>query len=472
MPHSIRGRLTLWLAVLILAAMASFALYLYVAVATTLTGALDQTLRVQAQQVASNYDFGGPETGNDVTGQHVDISALDQFATAGLFIETFDVHGHLLARSQNLGGLHLPEEAHVSALVQASPQLFTRSVPGGTLRVYSFPAVRGGARVGLVLMAASLHEATATTRTLLTLLVVGGLAVVLLTVVGGSVLVRRGLRPLGEMAGLAERITARQLDQRLAPRNPPAEVARLAHTFDAMLERLREAFATQRRFVSDASHELRTPLATLRGRSEVLLLNPALDSDTRAGLGVIRDEAARMGRLVANLLLVARGDEGRAISHRPVELDLVLLEVAGQAHTLAAGSGVTVTLSRAERADVLGDADLIKQALLNLVENAITYTPPGGRVELSLVVADGYASLAVRDTGSGIAADHLPHLFERFYRVDPARSRRTGGAGLGLSIVRWIAEAHGGRVTVESVVGQGSTFTISLPLSDQALTLP
>jgi two-component system OmpR family sensor kinase len=378
----------------------------------------------------------------------------------------------LLARSQNLGGLRLPDEAHAASLVHAAPQLYTRPVPGGRLRVYSLPAVRDGHRVGLVLLAASLDEVTATSRTPLVLLVAGGLGVTLLAVGGGSVLVRRGLRPLGEMAAVAERITAQQLDQRLMLHDPPAEVARLARTFDAMLGRLHEAFAAQRRFVADASHELRTPLATLHGRSEVLLLDPALDPDTRAGLLILRDESARMGRLVANLLLVARGDEDLAINRRPVELDLVLLDVAQQARTLASERGVTVTLGQEDRAAMLGDADLLKQAILNLVENAIAHTPPGGQVELSLAVANGSAHLAVHDTGQGIAANHLPHLFERFYRADPARSRHTGGAGLGLSIVRWIVEAHGGHVAVESVAGHGSTFTIVLPLSDQTLTVP
>jgi two-component system, OmpR family, sensor kinase len=467
--HSIRARLTLWLALLMVVCMAVFGFCLYVAEANALTTSVDQTLRVQAQQVASSYDFGSPANGNE-TGQHVDISAVDQFATANLFVETFDTQGQPLARSQNLGHLHLPDETHAAMLLHASPHLSTQAVPGSTLRVYSLPAVRGGSLIGLVMVATSLQEVTATTQTLLMLLIVGSIGVGLLTIIGGGVLVRRGLYPLDEMATVAEGITAWRLDQRLVLRNRAVEVERLADTFNVMLNRLDEAFTAQRRFVADASHELRTPLATLLGRCEVLLLNPGLPADTRSGLVIMRDESARMGRMVANLLLLAHGDDVPVVARRPVELDTLLLEVGQQAHSQAVG--VMVAIAHIEQAEVLGDADLLKQALLNLADNALSNTPPGGRVALSLAVEDGHAYLAVRDTGPGIAGDHLPHIFERFYRVDTARSRRSGGAGLGLSIVRAIAEAHGGHVAVESIVGQGSMFTIVLPLSDHILTLP
>jgi heavy metal sensor kinase len=466
---SIRAQLTAWLALLTTLCLLAFAFYLYVAVSHSLTADLDRVLRVQAQQVAATYEFDAPDSGNEEQDeQRVDTSLGDQVAAAGVLAEVFDPWGHLLANSSNLGPWHVPLPAPAWALVYAAPGLATEAVPGGALRVYSLPAIHEGQVVGLVVVAASLHEVLATTQAMLALLVAGGLGVVLLAVLGGGVLVRRGLRPLEEMASVAEGITARRLDQRMALRAPPREVGRLAGTFNAMLDRLHAAFEAQRRFVADASHELRTPLATIRGRSEVLLLSPTLDTETREGLVMIRDEAGRMGRLVANLLLLAQGDQARAIARRPVELDVLLLEVARQARALA--QGVSVTISHEDQALVRGDADLLKQLLLNLVDNALTYTPPGGHVDLALYVADGQARLAVGDTGPGIAPAELARIFERFYRLDRARSRRSGGAGLGLAIARWIAEAHGGRIEVQSAVGQGSTFTVVLPLSNASVT--
>jgi len=462
MPRSIRGRLTLWLALLIALCLAAFALSLYVAVRGALIGDLDHTLRVQAQQVATTYDFGGQDSG-DNTGQHVDIGAVDQFTTGGVYVETFDAGGHIRAHSSNLGTRSLPLPAAAVTLLRAAPHTTTLAGSYGALRLYSLPARSGGQTVGLVLVGASLHEVTTTTQTLLAALAVAGLVAVTLAALGVGVLVRRGLHPLDAMAAAVEDIDARDLDRRLALRAPPDEVARLARAFDAMLARLHASFATQRRFVGDAAHELRGPLAAIRGCGDVLLLDPALDAEAREGVALMRDEAARMGRLVSNLLLLARGDEARAIDRRPVELDVLLLEAARQARAPAAARGVTVALGHEDQAAALGDADLLKQLFLNLVDNAVAYTPPGGRVELSLDVDGAQARLSVRDTGPGIAAADLERIFERFYRLDEARTRRSGGARLGLAIARWIAEAHGGHIAVESVVGRGSVFTLVLP---------
>jgi len=227
MPRSIRGRLTLWLALLIALCLAAFALSLYVAVRGALIGDLDHTLRVQAQQIATTYDFGGQDSG-DNTGQHSDIGAVDQFTTGGVYVETFDAGGHIRARSSNLGTRSLPLPAPAATLLWAAPRVVTLTGSYGALRLYSLPARSGGQTVGLVVVGASLHEVTTTTQTLLAALAVAGVIAVTLAALGVGALVRRGLRPLDAMAVAVEGIDAHDLDRRLGLRAPPVEVARLA----------------------------------------------------------------------------------------------------------------------------------------------------------------------------------------------------------------------------------------------------
>ena len=280
MFHSIRARLTVWLVLLVMLCLAAFAVYLYVAVGHILTANLDQTLRVQARQIAAIYDFdvlADLAHDKEKDQRRVDLIVGGQSAASRVWAEVLDTQGRILTRSSNLGPRRLPLPVPASRLVNAAPRLTTHAVPGGPLHVFSQPASDDDGK-GLVVVAAPLEKVQATMRVLLGLLVAGGLGLLLLAVLGSGVLVRRGLHPLEEMASVAEGITARRLDQRLALRAPPREVGRLADTFNAMLDRLHAAFAAQRRFVADASHELRTPLATIRGRSEVLLLSSTLDS--------------------------------------------------------------------------------------------------------------------------------------------------------------------------------------------------
>ena len=228
MLGSIRGRLTLWLALLIALCLGALALFLSVAVARVLTENLDHTLRVQAQQVAVSYDFGGPEAANAAAAQHVDIGALDQFATGGIFVEILDPRGRVRTRSTNLGATMLPLSAPATVL-RRGPSQATAEAAGGAMRLYSSPSVQGGRLQGVVLVAASLRPVQETTRTLVVLLLLGGALSIGLAVVGSGLLVRRGLRPLDEMAAVAEGINARLRDQRLGLRQP-REIARLAQS--------------------------------------------------------------------------------------------------------------------------------------------------------------------------------------------------------------------------------------------------
>jgi signal transduction histidine kinase len=239
-------------------------------------------------------------------------------------------------------------------------------------------------------------------------------------------------------------------------------VQRLADTFDAMLDRLNAAFQQQRNFVLDVSHELRTPLTALRGNLDVLLMHEDLGTEARAQLERMSMEVGRLIRLTSNLLYLAHVDAGRGVDRRPVAMDDLCLEVYRQAKDLR--PEVRLRLGGEDQVTVMGDRDLLKQLILNLVDNGLKYTPPGGEVTLSLYAEDFWARIVVEDTGPGIPPEDLPHIFDRYYRGAGSGGRGGSGAGIGLAIAEWVARAHGGRIEVDSEVGKGSTFTVHLPL--------
>ena len=286
-----------------------------------------------------------------------------------------------------------------------------------------------------------------------------------LTFAVGWLLAGRALQPVAGLTAEARAIARSHAFSRRVPvAHPRDELGRLAVTFNEMLGSLETAYTAQQRFVGDASHELRAPLTVLQANLELLRRAPSLDPDERTrALEDAHTEAQRLARLVADLLALARADAGEQLRRDQVELDRVLMDVLGQARHLAKGQRLEV--AELEPAVVVGDADRLKQLLLILLDNAIKYTPPGGRVALGLRREGNVARVTVRDTGIGIPAESLPHVFERFYRADPARSRDPGGTGLGLSIARWIVAQHGGNVDLTSAPGQGTTAVVMVPVS-------
>ena len=267
------------------------------------------------------------------------------------------------------------------------------------------------------------------------------------------------------MAGTAGAIAlSRSFSRRLPSLSRRDELGQLALTFNEMLESLDEAYKTQQRFIADASHELRAPLTTIIGNLDLLERAPDMDEAERGeALRFVREEAGRMSRLVSDLLVLARADAGQALKKQPVELDRVLMDVLGENQVRVRDRKLLVEELAEVR--VSGDPDRLKQLLLILVDNAIRYTPAGGEIRLGLRIERDEAVVRVADTGIGIESEDLPHVFDRFFRANKARSRDQGGSGLGLSIARWIAEQHGGSITAQSKPGQGSIFTVRLPLA-------
>jgi signal transduction histidine kinase len=332
-----------------------------------------------------------------------------------------------------------------------------------------FPAARVAVAVPVApVQRAAVRELIGTLVVIAPVLLLVSLALAY-TIAGGA------LAPVDRIIDELQAITdGRSLHRRL-PSTAGAELQRLVTTVNEMLARLESSFAALRRFTADASHELKPPLAVLRADVERAMNEHAPRGERLVALEEALHQTTRMADLVESLLTLARADEGRFDLHRePVALDALVREVYETAAILGEPARLSVSLPRLEPATVLGDATRLRQLFLNLATNAIKYTPAGGSVELSLVRHERTAAFNVRDSGIGIPAADLPFVFERFYRADRARSRRAerGGFGLGLAIAQYIAEAHGGTISVRSRLTRGSTFTVTLPLYEPALVPP
>jgi len=293
--------------------------------------------------------------------------------------------------------------------------------------------------------------------------------VLLFASAGGYFLARKSLSPIASMNRQTKRISAGNLSSRLDITNPRDEPGGLAITINDLLSRLENSFKEQQRFIADASHELRTPLAVLRSETEVALNKTRTVEDYQDSLSLIKDEAERLSRIVEDLFILARQplDTRQALVKEPVLLNEAVRDCARAAQVLASRKGVRLKTESDQQSMVLqGDRELIKRMILNLLDNAVKYTPQEGEINICLTRQNGNAEIVVRDTGIGITKADQLHVFDRFYRVDKARSRSLGGAGLGLSIVSWIVEAHGGNIRVESSPNQGSKFTVELPLKN------
>jgi two-component system OmpR family sensor kinase len=353
-------------------------------------------------------------------------------------------------------------EGELSEVLGGEPLQKTITGPDGDAkRVHAYRLVNSEGEVfGLVQIVGGAQYIDDTVDDVQVALIVVGSVAVGLSLAAGYVIARSGMRPLERVAQVAAQIEAEDLGRRIHAENAPAEVQRLSDTFDAMLDRLEKAFGQQRDFVMDMSHELRTPLAALRGNIDVLLLDESLDAESRDQLERMSREVHRMIRLTSNLLFSAHADAGREVAREPVELDVLVLEACRQARGLR--PEVSLKIAEEDQVTVTGDYDLLKQVVLNLLDNALKYSPAGTSVSVSVTGDEHEARVAVADQGQGIGEEQLPHIFERMYRAENGQ-RRTTGAGLGLSISDWIARAHGGHIAVESEAGAGSTFTLILP---------
>ena len=398
------------------------------------------------------------------------VPALNAVSEPEIYVQVQDQTRRSIHRSNNLGGvlIQFPESYFKQAMNGTAGYYNVTWVRPDDVRVYFAPVTFGGEVIATVQIARSLAPEQTILRELseslfwiIAIALIGGGAI-------GYALAGIALRPIDEATATALAITRTgRLDRRVpisSTRND--EVGRLISTFNEMLDRLEELFDKQRRFSGDISHELRSPLTAILGNIRLLKRADAIPPEERVEMQKeIETEAERMNHLISDLLLLAQADADPVIIQKPVELDTLLLEVYRQ--TLRrVDDAIEVRLLHEDQAVVLGDAERLRQMLVNLINNAIQYTAPGGRVELSLERKADQAQITVNDTGQGIAPEDIPFIFDRFYRTDKARSRAAGGTGLGLSIVKWVVDAHDGEIDVESEPGKGTTFRVRLPLAN------
>lgn len=393
----------------------------------------------------------------------------DPIASPGLYIQALYPDGSIVPNSPtaDLNGhpLNVPSDV-LAKNSRAKSDYYTTTHENVPIFVLSAPLVpSNGVVVAYVQVAEPLSPMLRTLDKLRLLLLLGAAIGLVAAVAGAYFLAGRSLNPLTKITTTAREIGhSADLSRRIDEPRTHDEVEQLSETFNQMLDRLEETFAAERRFVSDASHELRTPLTALRGNSEILLKQVSSGrfelEDLQDGLTDIRDEAERMGRLVQNLLTLARADVGWKPELGLVHLDQLVVDTARLAESLA-GNHVLIPGIDGE-IDVLGNSDQLKQLILILLDNAFTYTPEGGRVELRAERVDGDPVITVRDTGPGIPPEQIERIFDRFYRGDIARAHGTTGAGLGLAIAHWIVDCHEGTISATSGPEGGTTVTVHL----------
>lgn len=456
---SLRLRLTILYASLMGGVLLLFGVLVYGLVSVMLVSQVDSLLQQTVNEITA-------VTSVDTSG-HVQIAQFPSLdLTENVFVQVWGPDGKLSAASPNTSRLTEPMDP---VGVKATKPIFRNSTVGSAhLRVLSVPLQVNSRPIGLLEVGASLALIDATQQAMLVVLAITTLISILLGGLGAWFTTGRTLAPLEMVTEAATHITNADDLSRRIPFSGPAtdEVGQLIHAFNQTMVRLESLFTSQRRFLADVSHELRTPLTVIKGNVALLRRMGATDEES---LSSIEGEVDRLTRMVGDLLLLAQAESGRLpLDKGPVELDTILLEVFQQMHVLASDR-LQLRIADIDQVLVVGDRDRLKQVLLNLVGNSIKYTPAGGKVNLSLSKAGDQARLIVQDTGPGIPSQDLPHVFERFYRAEKARtrSREGSGFGLGLSIAYWIVRNHGGRIEVESKEGQGTTFCVWLPLAKE-----
>ena len=499
-PPGMRIQLTLWFIAVFSVLILLFGAVFYINLRASLQTNFDSSLQLRTQQIAAgiNEDRGtitihdvtgalpgltdpdaatdtatptsNPQTPNTTTANPANPEKTSADVNLGALVRILNIRGDVVYVTPAFLALNIPPTSVSQPLHGNTWQGTVTAKNGQTVRLYSTALAENGIDYGVVQVGESLAPLGNTLQSVAIELLIIVPFVLILGTLGSYWLAAHAFAPIARLTRSARRIEVGDLHERVPVPRSKDEIQSLALTFNEMIERIDKAFTRQRRFVADASHELRTPVAAIRSMTDVVLAhNTPIESEEYAMvLREVNAEAERLGNLINGLLLLARSDENQVLfEHELVRLDLLASDVAATIEPLATERGITLEVVAKQSTMVMGDEVRLIQVIMNLLDNAVTYSNRGGKVKLEVKTEHNNAFLIVSDTGIGIVKNHLDHIFERFYRVDPARSRAAGSTGLGLAIVDWIVRAHKGSITVESEVGVGTTFTVVLPIAVQ-----
>jgi heavy metal sensor kinase len=466
---SIGFRLAAWYSLVLAAGLAVFSVAAWFGMRASLFHAYDDELRDRVKGVQKFMDMQiSALSVSEIRDEFREHSVL---GPGGDLFQVCNEQGEWLYRSVPLENGNVPIEKPSQL---ESPRFETLSVAGRPLRFYSQRIVVDG-QPYTVQVASPLHEALEAMNAFALMLVFAVPVLLAIAMAGGYWLSKRALDPVGQIASAAQRISIENLAERLPVANTGDQLQRLSQTLNQMFSRLESSVRGIKQFTADASHELRAPIALIRTTAEVAVQNRKREAgEYLAALDDVLAESERTSQVVESLMLLARADaEKEPIERAPVDLCNTVRVAAEQGEKLARSRHVQFSAHVPPGPlRICADAEAIRRAVLVLIDNAVKYSNPGGHVSASVGVDGTDAVVSVADTGMGISPEDLPHIFDRFWRADKARSRSHGGAGLGLSIARWIADVHRGSIEVESTVGQGSVFRLRIPLLNQTIPEP
>lgn len=452
---TLRTRFTILYSLLAGGILLLFGAAVYFLVSFMLTNQLDDTLTNTSQEIVAN-------TRIDSVGE-LDVIILPRINfTSNILIQVWDASGKLHSTSENISGFSQPLDVDNSL---TSEPIFRNSVfQGASLRTMSLPLLVGNRQIGTLQVATSMDPVNTTREILFYILIGTTFFSMFLAGISSWFVIGHALAPIKVITEAAMQIShANDLTRRIPFHGTDKdEIGKLITSFNETLERLDKLFASQQRFLADVSHELRTPLTVIKANTDLMRRSNCTDLES---LESINEETDRLTRMVGDLLLLAQAESGKLpLVFEPVDLDGLLLDVVREMHSIA-GDRVKLKVTEIDQVQISGDRDRLKQVMVNLISNAIKYIQGEGNVTIKLTKANQACVLEIRDSGPGIPAEDLPHIFERFYRAEKSRSRmKPSGFGLGLSIVYWIVTNHAGTIEVDSQVGSGTTFTIMFPL--------